>query len=156
MWAGTRKRSDVIIFLIIVALAVFICQQSILIQIGSLQNPGPGLFPFCTGLGIGFLAVLYFLESTVLTKNEVEELQVNATFQKSGKLLTVSLSLFAYIFLVHWFGFVYVTFAFAVFFLRVVSPLSWSRIALTAFLITLGNYLIFVWWLDVNLPKGMW
>lgn len=83
MWVGNRKRADVIIVLIIVALAVFICQQSLLIQVGSLQNPGPGLFPFCTGLGIGFLAVLYFLEATVLVKGEVEELQVKTPFQKA-------------------------------------------------------------------------
>lgn len=154
MWVRNRKTADVIIALIIVALAVFICQQSLLIQIGSLQNPGPGLFPFCTGLGIGFLAVLYFLQSIGIMKSEVEE--VKTQFPINANLLTVSLSLFAYVFLVRWFGFVYPTFVFTVFFLRVVSPFSWSRITLTAFLITLGNYLIFVWWLDVNLPKGIW
>jgi putative tricarboxylic transport membrane protein len=155
-YASNLKSCDGIISILFILLAVFICQQSLLIRIGSLSDPGPGLFPFGAGLGIGFLSIIYLLRSIAFMAIDDENLQVAAPKNETRKLWTVGILLFGYIILVNWLGFVVSTFLFSLLFLRVAAAIRWWQLLLMASLVTLGNYLLFIKWIGVNLPKAIW
>jgi putative tricarboxylic transport membrane protein len=69
--------------------------------------------------------------------------------------VAISLSLFVYTIAVNWLGFVLATLMFVFFLFRIVETESWWRSLLKGILVTAGNYLVFVVWLGLHLPKGV-
>ncbi|MCJ7596834.1 MAG: tripartite tricarboxylate transporter TctB family protein, partial [Desulfobacterales bacterium] len=70
------------------------------------------------------------------------------------RFLRICTSLFVYAIAVQWLGFVLSTFLFVLLMLGNIESETWWRILIKAVLITIGNYLIFVTWLGISLPKG--
>jgi len=73
-----------------------------------------------------------------------------------GKFFLICVSLFIYAALIGWLGFALSTFLLALFLFRTVQSEKWWRTLVKSGLITLGNYLVFVVWLGIHLPKGFW
>ena len=144
------NRSSALFFLL---LSIFICQQSVVIGVGTLSQPGPGLLAFGAGAGIGVLALWFLIQSFVSKESRSEVAQNGRTLRK-GRFLMICISLFVYTMAVKRLGFVLSTFLFVLFLLRLVESKKWWRTLLEATLITIGNYLLFVEWLGLNLPKG--
>ena len=148
------ERVPGVFFLLI---SLFACQQAVGIGLGSFRHPGPGFLPFSAGALIGVLALWCLIQSMV--PNESRKGEDSAEDVEEGlsrlKLVLVCLSLFAYTIAVSWLGFILSTFLFVLFIFCVVEPQRGWRIALNAILITVGNYILFVVWLRVNLPKGI-
>ena len=136
-------------------LSVFICQQAVVIGVGSLRKPGPGLLAFGAGAGIGLLAFVVLIRSLLSKREPVEGNQDEGTIRR-GKFFMICVSLFVYTVLVSWLGFVPSTFLFVLFLLQTTEPERWWRSIVKAVLITAGNYLVFVVWLGINLPRGFW
>lgn len=148
------KNSDRIPALFFILLSLFICQQSIVIGLGTLHHPGPGLLVFGAGAGIGVLAFWFLIRSLVLRKQIRGEVVGDERTLRKGKLSLICLSLFGYAFALNWLGFLLSTFVFILFVLLIIESKRGWRILVKGVLITIGNYLIFVEWLGVNLPKG--
>jgi putative tricarboxylic transport membrane protein len=149
------SKSDPYGALFFLGLAVYICQQSMGIGVGSLRRPGPGLLSFGAGAGIGLLA-LAFLIGTFWKGKEGRE--ASGKVERGGHTATVvviSVSLFIYTIAVSWLGFILATLFFVLFLFRTVESETWWRSTAKAVLVTLGNYLVFVIWLGVKLPKGI-
>jgi putative tricarboxylic transport membrane protein len=140
--------------LFFLALSFFICQQSFVIGVGSIGQPGPGLLSLGAGLAMGGLTLCILIQS-FFSKAKQQEVVKPSVALKSGKLVTVCISLFVYMIAVNHLGFVLSTFLFVVFLLRLVESKKWWRILLEATLITIGNYILFVVWLGMNLPVGL-
>jgi putative tricarboxylic transport membrane protein len=136
------------------ALSLFVCQQATGIGLGTLRKPGPGLLAFGTGIGIGVLALVLLIKSLVLKANQVE-LDHNERRIRKGKFLAICASLFCYAIAVDWLGFVFSTFVFVHLVLHSLESEKWWFTALKAALVTIGNYLVFVVWLGISLPKGI-
>jgi putative tricarboxylic transport membrane protein len=136
------------------ALSLFICQQATGIGVGSLRRPGPGLLAFGAGAGIGLLALAVFIR-TFLSKPSVDAAPDEKSVRRV-KFLLICTSLFVYAAAISWLGFVVSTFLFVLFLLRTVQAEKWWRSLLKALLITAGNYLVFVVWLGIHLPGGVW
>ena len=147
---GTRISS-----LFFLVLSVFICQQSVVIGVGNLSQPGPGLLAFGAGAGIGVLAFWFLIQSFV-SKESRSEVAQNGRTLKRGRFLMICISLFVYTIAVNWLGFLLSTFLFIIFILRLIESKKWWRTLIEAALITVGNYLLFVEWLGLSLPKGFW
>jgi hypothetical protein len=133
-------------------ISIFVCQQSLVIGMGSLRHPGSGLLPFAVGLGLGVLALVLLFLST--RAKERETTAKNERMLRKGKFWLVSLSLIGYTTAVDMFGFVPSTFAFVFLLLYF---LKFGRIwlmAVSAALITGANYLVFGVWLGLSLPVG--
>ena len=64
--------------------------------------------------------------------------------------------LFAYAFLVEFFGYLMMTLVFLLFVLKVVEPANWRTAILEAVLAAGASYSLFELWLKVPLPKGIW
>jgi putative tricarboxylic transport membrane protein len=149
------KSSDRISSLFFLVLSLFICQQSVVIGVGSLGQPGPGLLAFGAGAGIGVLAIWFLIQSFVSKESRSEVAQNGRTLRR-GRFLMICISLFAYTIAVNWLGFVLSTFLFIIFILCLIESKKWWRTLIKAALITIGNYLVFVEWLGLRLPKGFW
>jgi putative tricarboxylic transport membrane protein len=149
------KSSDRFSSLFFLVLSLFICQQSVVIGVGSLGQPGPGLLAFGAGAGIGVLAIWFLIQSFVSKESRSEVAQNGRTLRR-GRFLMICISLFTYTIAVNWLGFVLSTFLFIIFILRLIESKKWWRTLIKATLITIGNYLVFVEWLGLRLPKGFW
>jgi putative tricarboxylic transport membrane protein len=136
------------------ALSLYVCQQAIVIGVGSLHKPGPGLMLFCAGLGVGCLSLWLLLETFISRNIHKEAAPKEVKLNKSSTTVMVCVSLFVYAIAVNWIGFVLSTLLFTIFLLRLIESHKWWITILEASLITLGNYLIFVVWLGLSLPNG--
>ena len=141
-----RDRLSALFFLMF---SLFVCQQSMVIGLGTLRHPGSGLVVFAAGAWVGILALV------LLTQSRRIELQEEERTSEKGKVWLISLSLFGYAMAVNWLGFVLSTFVFVFIILRLIEFERWWLIGMKAALITFGNYLVFVVWLGLSLPKGV-
>jgi len=141
-----RNRLSALFFLMF---SLFVCQQSMVIGLGTLRHPGSGLVVFAAGAWVGILALV------LLTQSRRIELQEEERTSEKGKVWLISLSLFGYAVAVNWLGFVLSTFVFVFIILRLIEFERWWLIGMKAALITFGNYLVFVVWLGLSLPKGV-
>jgi putative tricarboxylic transport membrane protein len=151
------EKSDRVPGVFFVLLSLFACQQSVGIGLGTFRHPGPGFLPFSAGGLIGILAFWCLIQS-MISKKSREGLDSSEDAEAALpkiRLLLICLSLFAYTIAVSWLGFILSTFIFVLFIFYVVEPQRWWRIVIKAILITIGNYILFVFWLKVNLPKGI-
>ena len=146
------KSNERIPSLFFLALSFFICQQSVAIGVGSLSQPGPGLLAFGAGIAMGGLA-LWFLIQSFVSKERRRQVVENGTALKTGRFLLICISLFAYTIAVKWAGFLISTFIFSIFIFHMIDSKKWWRMLIEAALITIGNYLFFVEWLGLSLPK---
>jgi putative tricarboxylic transport membrane protein len=148
------SRSDRYASLFFLALAAFICQQSMGIGVGTLVRPGPGLLSFGAGAVMGLLALAFLIGTFLKGKTSSEPSGEAESGSHTATVVAVCLSLFVYTIAVNWLGFVLSTLLFVIFLFRIVETESWGRSLLKGILVTAGNYLIFVLWLGINLPKG--
>jgi hypothetical protein len=151
------EKSDRVPGVFFILLSIFACHQAIGIGLGSFRHPGPGFLPFSAGALIGVLAFWCLFQSIVAKKSLKGEAPAEDTEEGLSRLrlILLCISLFVYTIAVSWLGFILSTFLFVLFIFCVVEPQRWWRIALNAILITTGNYVLFVVWLKVNLPKGI-
>ncbi len=147
-------RSDRYAAIFFLAFSLFVCQQATVIGVGNLRKPGPGLLAFGAGAGIGLLALVVFIRSFL--SNPAIGVDQDEKSIRRGKFFLICVSLFVYAALIHWLGFALSTFLFVLFLFRAVQPERWWRSLAKAGLITIGNYLVFIVWLRISLPKGFW
>jgi putative tricarboxylic transport membrane protein len=145
-------RSDRISALFFIGLSLFICQQSVVIGLGTLDTPGSGLLAFGAGAGMGILAFWSLIQS-LRSKKMHDEVQVDGTF-RWGKFLLVCICLFGYAMVVDWLGFVLTTFVVVFALVHILESKKWWIIVIEAAAIAIGNYLFFVKWLGLSLPQG--
>jgi putative tricarboxylic transport membrane protein len=149
------EKSDRTSALFFIGLSLFVCQQSATIGLGTLRKPGPGLLAFGTGVGIGLLSLGLLIQSFT-SRGKESGIGHGEKMIPRVKFLLICVSLFAYIIIMNWLGFVLSTFLFVLFLLYTIELERWWRRILKAVLITVGNYFIFVVWLGLSLPKGFW
>ncbi|OGP65028.1 MAG: hypothetical protein A2170_02990 [Deltaproteobacteria bacterium RBG_13_53_10] len=145
-------RSDRISALFFVGLSLFICEQSVVIGLGTLDTPGSGLLPFCAGAGMGLLA-LWLVIQAFRSKKTHDEGQGEGSF-RWGKFLLVCVCLFGYAIVVNWLGFVLTTFIVVVALFHLLESKKRWLVVIEAALIAIGNHLFFVKWLGLSLPRG--
>ena len=144
--------SSMIFALFLFSLSLFVCQQSVVIGIGTLRQPGSGLLPLIAGIATGIL-VLVSLFQSIASKEHQTEVPIRETVRK-GRICLIGLSLFSYTVGVEWLGFVFSTFIFVLFLLYIIECGRIWHMGLKAAVITAGNYFIFVVWLGLPLPRG--
>lgn len=143
-----------IFMLFLFSLSLFICQQSVVIGIGTLSQPGPGLLAFGAGTATGVLVLVSLIQSIASKKSQSDVAHIGGTVRK-GRILLITLSLFGYTVGVNWLGFAVSTFVFVFFMLYILESGKVWHIGLKAAVIAAGNHFIFVVWLGLPLPKGV-
>ena len=138
---------DLVSGLFWLAVAIFAALQGLALNLGSLNRPGPGFFPFWGGVVLGVLSVVLIVRSRrrATTRPSVHP--------ESWKLLDVVGALLAYLLLLEPLGFVAVTFLFLLLLFRL-ERRGWGFSAVSAAIGTLASYALFQVWLRTQLPTG--
>lgn len=147
------KRNDIIGGLFFLAVGIVFAVYSQSVDIGTMEEPGPGFLPLWAGVLLGIMSAV---------------LIVKAFFQKYGageaffaehdswkRVCMVVGSLVAYNFLLVPLGFVLTTFCFVAFLVKCIFPQPWLRTTVTAVLSTAGAQIVFVNLLELQFPKGL-
>jgi putative tricarboxylic transport membrane protein len=117
---------------------------------GTFRRPGPGLYPFFIGVGI-------FIISTLLLIGELRHPRAGPLFGRGGieKFLLMTATFCLWIAVMPFLGYVIVTLLATYAFCKIMKLEGWWKpLALsagTAFFI----YLLFDYWLYIDLPRGI-
>jgi putative tricarboxylic transport membrane protein len=130
------------------AIAVFVCLEGFThLKLGNLRSPGPGFFPFWGGLLLGALSLILLVRS----------LRVRERFGSVAipwpALLLVLGALLGYLLFLETVGFVTVTFLFLLVLFRF-GKTGWIKSGGWALIATTVAYVLFRFWLQVQLPRG--
>lgn len=147
------KRNDRYTSLIWAILGFYVAFKGYQLELGTLRNPGSGFLVFCAGITLSILS-LSLLVLTFSSKEEEEEkiLWKGLQWPKGMKLV---MSLFFYVLVFRWMGFLLSTFLLLLFLFKGLEPQKW-RTAISLSIISIAVcYLIFVVWLQSQFPWGI-
>jgi putative tricarboxylic transport membrane protein len=118
---------------------------------GGLENPGPGVFPFFTGVLL-FLTSIYFLINSIFGIDGRVETEKHG--QKSfGKICFVLAPFFLYVLLLEVLGYMVSSFLFLVILFHTMGS-RWKYTLFISLLTTLLTYFLFNY-LGVTFPEGV-
>jgi putative tricarboxylic transport membrane protein len=146
-------RTDKRVGIFFLILSGYVCWKSVQLGLGAFRKPGPGFISFWSGLFLGMLALLLFIQNIWLNKPKLAEEEKEKTNWRA--ILTVFASLFAYILLVNYLGFIITTILFVGILLKGIEKKGWFLATWVSLLLSFGSYIVFKVWLQSELPKGM-
>ena len=133
---------------------VAICISAYDISLGSLTNPGPGLFPFLVGVGLFVLSTANLFINMRKTlqfgdKDEADEIK--------GKtdVVMVLVALLTYALTLDYLGFLIGTCLFLAFLLHMTGSQPWYIVFFGSVVGSLVIYVIFKIWIETPLPTGL-
>ena len=130
------------------AIAIFVSLDSFThLRLGTLRSPGPGFFPFWGGLLLGALALILLVRSLRLRE------RFGSVAIPWPALLLVLGALLGYLLFLETVGFVIVTFLFLLVLFRF-GKTGWIKSGGWAVIATTVAYVLFRFWLQVQLPRG--
>lgn len=147
------KRSDLIGGVFFLGVGILFAVYSRTVDIGTMEEPGPGFLPFASGILLAVMAAI-LVGKAFFTESEKGE----RYFPKPDSWKRVSMviaALILYNFLLRPLGFILVTFLFVAFLVRCIFPQTWLRSIVTAALSTAGAQLVFARLLEIQFPKGL-
>ncbi len=132
---------------------IFFSVYSRTVEIGTFMEPGPGFLPFFGGLTLAAMSIALLLGTFI---RKMAELGSSFFPQKDSwkRVVAVFLSLIAYNLLLTHLGFTLTTFFFIGFLVRFIFPQTMKRTLIVAILSALGARLLFINFLETQLPKG--
>jgi hypothetical protein len=140
-----RELSSSIFFL---AFSAFICAEGIHLNLGSLNSPGSGFFPFYSGLFLGIMSVYN------LSRSFRRDARLSLAGLRWRSLSLVTGAILAYYLCLEWLGFTVVTFLFLLLLFRL-EKMRWLWAVIGSLLITFAAYVLFQWSLQTQLPSGL-
>ena len=138
--------------LVLMALGLAILAGGLHYRWGSLDNPGAGFVPFIAGAAMAGFSAITLLRGLVKGWRPLAELWTGARWHRP---LIAVVSLIVYSMFLRDLGFLISTFVLAIYLYRILDPTGWKETFLAAVLTTLGFYVVFQVWLEVQLPSGL-
>ncbi len=145
--------TDKIADLFFVLLSIYVCIESYRLGLGAFSNPKAGLFPFISGILLGFFSALGFFDKTPL-REAFRDAGNTIRLWKLKKTIYTLIVLFAYAFFLKSLGFVLCTFLLVFFIYEVLEPKRLKTAILVAVLSTAASYFIFQVVIKAQLPTG--
>ena len=133
-----------------------ICYAAKSLELGSLRNPGSGIFPFCIGCAIILLSLFGLigqLFSEVKDQSEHSKLWSHPASLK--RVLTVLGMLIFYMITLKPLGFLLCTFILFSVLLRIVERKDWKYTLVASLAVSVASHFLFQNLLKINLPKGL-
>ncbi|MGA2463949.1 MAG: tripartite tricarboxylate transporter TctB family protein [Thermodesulfobacteriota bacterium] len=140
-----------IFFLIVGIFFVFYART---VEIGTWTEPGPGFLPFWAGLTLVAMSIALLLGSYT-RKAWAAKSHFFPQSDSRKRVLATFLSLIAYNLLLTILGFTIMTFLFLAFLVKFIFPQTWVRALLVAILGSLFARMLFINFLETQLPKGL-
>lgn len=139
---------------VLLCFAVYVGIESLALRYYTSLGPGPGFFSFWLALLLGVLAVAMVAQATF---GPPEPVPPDLLADRTGylRMSAVALSLLATALLLERIGFRLTMFAVYLFLLRALGRQRLVTSVLVALMGSFGVYFVFVRWLSVPLPTGM-
>lgn len=173
MSKALRKDSWLSAFWIVCAL--LICFGSYRLSLGSLSDPGPGMFPFIAGAALCVLSIVEWWNTSCAYQSDAHALTQEVGDATAGsqpasaealeplfanklgalKAAAVIVALLIYALSMEHLGFILSTTLFIAFLLWLVERQRWYVIVFGAVLSSMATYLVFKVWLETALPIGL-
>jgi hypothetical protein len=119
--------------------------------VGDFHNPGAGFLPFYAALLFGGLSLVAIVQDLKTMTGPASEIWGSVRW---GRWIAMVASLFIYVAVLEWLGFLLATFLLMLVLFRILEPYRWTTVLFFS-LMTMGcAYLFFVVLLDSQLPGG--
>lgn len=121
------------------------------LKLGTITQPGPGLFPFISGGGISILCMIWLVTN-------LKSMQSHEPLWKKGEFrapLLAVIIIVAYTALMDQLGYILSTILFLVAWQVFIEREKWLKIAIITVIGTAAMYLLFSYLLSVPLPEGI-
>ena len=139
--------------LFFMSVGIFFSLYGRTVEIGTWNEPGPGFLPFWSGVTLAVMAFFLLLGS--FKRREWPLMPPFFPLADSWKRVLIAfVSLIAYVLLLNPLGFTLVTFLFVAFLIRTVFPQSWTRTLVMAVATAILSRLLFINFLETQLPLG--
>lgn len=145
--------TDKVTALFFLFLSIYVCLESYLLGLGTLSNPKAGLFPFISGVVLGFFSFLGLFDKPSL-KEAFKDAGRNFFQWKFQKISYVLIVLVGYAFFLKAIGFLICTFLFVFSIYEIVEPRKVKRGILIALVSTVASHLVFQILIKAHLPRG--
>lgn len=129
------------------AVAIFVGVRSFALKLGTLNQPGPGFFPFWGAVILGVLSLV------LLVRSRRRRAPESGPGIRSWTPIVVAGALLGYLVLLEVLGFAAVTFLFLLFLFRLVRK-RWTVSGVSALVGAGACYALFQLWLKTQLPRG--
>jgi len=147
------NRKHVISGVFWLAVSIFVAVMAIDLGLGTFSRPGSGFIFFWSSVGLGSLSVIQIIKS-VLRKGGETSLMESWKSLKWGNVVLAIVVLFLYAFILMKLGFALSTFVLMVV-LFGIGRSSYRVVIVSALITTILSLVIFRYFLEVHLPKGI-
>jgi putative tricarboxylic transport membrane protein len=135
------------------AVGVFFALYARSVEIGTWNEPGPGFLPFWSGLTLTLMS-LALLSMSFARKAWAIRPSFFPQSDSWKRVLATFLALIVYNVFLNPLGFTLMTFLFLAFLVKFIFPQTWTRALLVAVLGSLAARMLFINFLETQLPKG--
>lgn len=149
----TQRHYNRIAAIFFLVIGIFFALYARSVEIGSWNEPGPGFLPFWSGLTLSLLSIALLLASSARKAWAVRP-SFFILSDSWKRVLATFLALIAYNLLLNPLGFTLMTFLFLAFLVKFIFPQTWTRTLLVAVLGSFVARLLFINFLETQLPKG--
>jgi len=118
-------------------------------------GPGPGFFPFWLGIILGAFSVFTFVHTIVRKRTEEEDAPRLPGWHSIGRVALIMLVLVGFALIMKALGFILTVFLFVAVILFALEGDSLVKSVFYGVMFSAGVFLIFIYWLEVDLPKGL-
>ena len=133
--------------------SVITCVEAYRLTLGTINNPGPGFFPFGAGFAMLILSLAALFQSIAKKKN-VEKTASQEPF-RWWNIVIILAAITAYAFSLEKIGFLINTFLFICLMLKVVEPQTWKTAILGGLMTTIAANLVFNVIFQTHIPSGI-
>jgi putative tricarboxylic transport membrane protein len=148
----TQSQYNKIAAIFFLSVGIFFSIYARSVEIGNWQEPGPGFLPFWAGI------IMTMMAGGLLIGSWKRKGPARPSFFPQSdswkRVFLTFLSLIAYNLVLMPLGFALTTFLFVGFLARFIFPQSWARTLIVAVLSAVAARLLFINFLETQLPKG--
>ncbi len=138
-----------------VILSIFVIIGSYRLELGSFENPGSGLMPFLSGIGLLVVSVIIAGSSffKMQKKNDIAKQEAPSKIH-FWKIVLVPGSLVTYALLLEKVGFLFSTFLLLIVLFKLAGTPKWRSVLAASVLTVLVTYFVFTY-LGIRFPSGV-
>jgi len=149
-------RPNQISSLVWLLMGLFIVVESLFsLKIGTVYDPGPGLFPLIMGILLSFFSLVILLKATFAKGVEKKKLSKLWAGLNWPKMFCTIGGLSFYPIILNTAGFLLTTLLLLIFLLRIIKRQNWKLTIGLSIFTSVGFYLFFDRLLQVQLPRGI-
>jgi hypothetical protein len=134
-------------------IGIFFTLYARTVEIGTFTEPGPGFLPFWAGLTLVAMSII-LLSRSYARKDGATRSSFFPQPDSWKRVLAVFISLIAYNLLLTSLGFTVTTFLLLIFLVKFIFPQTWKRTLLVGALGSIFARLLFINFLETQLPRG--